>query len=245
MKVAIYQIIPELDRTRMLYNSLAFIKKAHKGIVPAEAYEMVFEGEVEAETTEDIFFVFNAKFPKGYKGRSLSVSDVVEIISSDGENEFYFCDSTGFAKIKFRKEKAMTLVLNHNYDCVQEKQEDVSVFFIGQNGLEQVKCKSFELTRCKYSETQLGYRIRCKTNDGKYLKFDFLDRPSIILSNCIETFPRQLLYADEKITRYTAHDKENLGIVCSWLYQKGYKIESFYGGSKFEVLYRRKQKHRP
>ena len=245
MKVAIYQVIPELDRTRMLYNSLEFIKKVHNGIVPAEAYEMVFEGEVEAETTEDIFFVFNAKFPKGYKGRSLSVSDVVEIISSDGKSEFYFCDSVGFAKIKFRKEKAMTLVLNHNYDCVQEKQENVSVFFIGQNGLEQLKCKSFELTRCKYSETQLGYRIRCNTNDGKNLKYDFLDRPSIILSNCIETFPRQLLYADEKKTRYTAHDKENLGIVCSWLFKKGYKIESFYGGNKFEVLYRRKWKHRP
>ena len=59
MKVAIYQVIPELDRTRMLYNSLEFIKKVHNGIVPAEAYEMVFEGEVEAETTEDIFFVKN------------------------------------------------------------------------------------------------------------------------------------------------------------------------------------------
>ena len=245
MKVAIYQVIPELDRTRMLYNNLEFIRKVHNGIVPAEVYEMVYEGEVEAETTEDIFFVFNVKFPKDYKGRSLSVSDVVEIINSDGKNEFYFCDTIGFKRIKFRKEKAMTLVQNHNYDCVQEKQENVSVFFIGQNGLEQVKCKSFELTRCKYSETQLGYRIRCNTNDGKNLKFNFLDRPSIILSNCIETFPRQLLYADEKKTRYTAHDKEKLGIVCSWLFQKGYKIESFYGGNKFEVLYRRKRKHRP
>ena len=245
MKVAIYQVIPELDRTRMLYNNIEFIRKVHNGIVPAEAYEMVYEGEVKAETTEDIFFVFNVKFPKDYKGRSLSVSDVVEIINSDGKNEFYFCDTIGFKRIKFRKDKAMTLVQNHNYDCVHEKQENVSVFFIGQNGLEQVKCKSFELTRCKYSETQLGYRIRCNTNDGKNLKYDFLDRPSIILSNCIETFPRQLLYADEEKTRYTAHDKENLGIVCSWLFQKGYKIESFYGGNKFEVLYRRKWKHRP
>lgn len=232
MKVAIYQVIPELDRTRILYNNLKFIKKVHNGIVPAEAYEMVYEGEVEAETTEDIFIVFNVKFPKDYKGRSLSVSDVVEIIKSDSKNEFYFCDTIGFKRIKFKKEKAMTLVQNHNYDCVYEKQENVSVFFIGQNGLEQVKCKSFELLRCKYSETQLGYRIRCNTNDGKNLKFDFLDRPSIILSNCIESFPMQLLYADEKKTRYTAHDKENLGIVCTWLMRKGYTFESLYDGRK-------------
>ena len=149
MKVAIYQVIPELDRTRMLYNNLKFIRKVHDGIVPAEAYEMVYEGEVEAETTKDIFIVFNVKFPKDYKGRSLSVSDVVEIIKSDSKNEFYFCDTIGFKRIKFKKEKAMTLVQNHNYDCVHEKQENVSVFFIGQNGLEQVKCKSFELLRCK------------------------------------------------------------------------------------------------
>ena len=45
MKVAIYQVIPELDRTRMLYNNLEFIRKVHNGIVPAEAYEMVYEGE--------------------------------------------------------------------------------------------------------------------------------------------------------------------------------------------------------
>ena len=232
MKVAIYQVIPELDRTRMLYNNLKFIRKVHNGIVPAEAYEMVYEGEVEAETTEDIFIVFNVKFPKDYKGRSLSVSDVVEIIKSDSKNEFYFCDTIGFKRIKFKKEKAMTLVQNHNYDCVHEKQENVSVFFIGQSGLEQVKCKSFELLRCKYSETQLGYRIRCNTNDGKNLKFDFLDRPSIILSNCIESFPMQLLYADEKKTRYTAHGKENLGIVCTWLMRKGYTFESLCDGRK-------------
>jgi len=72
-----------------------------------------------------------------HKGRSLSVSDVVEIIGSDGKSEFYFCDTIGFEKIKFRKEKTMTLVPNNNYDCMQEKQENVSVFFITQNGFEQ------------------------------------------------------------------------------------------------------------
>lgn len=230
MKVAIYQIIPELDRNRMLYNSLKSIRKANEGIVPAEVYEMVFEGEVKAETTEDLFSIFNARFPKGYKGRSLSVSDVAEVIRSDGKSTFYFCDSLGFKRIRFKKEKAMTLVLNHNYDCVHEKKENVSVFFIGQGGVMQIKCETFELLRCKYSETQLGYRIRCKTNDGKNLKFDFLDRPSIILSNCIESFPTELLYADEKKTRYTAHDKENLGIVCTWLVRKGYEFQNLYGG---------------
>lgn len=245
MRVAIYQIIPELDNSRMLYNSLEYIKKTHGGTVPAEIYERVFEGEVDGETTEDIFYIFNANFPRGYNRRSLSVSDVVEFICSDGKSIFYFCDPVGFERIRFKKERAMTFVQNRNYDCVYEKRENVSVFFIGQMGLEQVKCKSFELMRCKYSEIQLGYRIQCNTNDGKKLKFDFLERPSIILSDCIETFQTQLLYADKMKARFTAHDEENLGIVCTWLRKKGYKIESYYGGGKNEVLYRRKRKFRP
>ena len=120
--------------------------------------------------------------------------------------------------------------MNHNFDCVQEKRENVSVFFIGESGLLQVKCKEFELTRCKYSQTQLGYRLICRRMDGRVLNYDFSERPSIILSECIEEFPEGLLYIDGKRKRYTAHDKANLGIVCTWLARKGYAIENLYGG---------------
>ena len=58
----------------------------------------------------------------------------------------------------------------------------------------QKKCKSFELLRDKYSECQLGYRIQCKRDDYIEQKIDFLERPSIIISNCNEKFPKQLLY---------------------------------------------------
>ena len=58
----------------------------------------------------------------------------------------------------------------------------------------QKKCKSFELLRDKYSECQLGYRIQCKRDDDIEQKIDFLERPSIIISNCNEKFPKQLLY---------------------------------------------------
>lgn len=126
----------------------------------------------------------------------------------------------------------MTLVLNHNFDSVCEKRKNVSVFFIGTNGLIQVKCKEFELSRCKYSSTQLGYRLQCKKIDGSEEIFIFSERPSIILSECIDDFPRELLYADEKHRLYTVHDKKNLGIVFAWLIRKGYEPENLYGGCK-------------
>lgn len=125
MKVAIYQIIPELDNSRILFNNLDYIKKVHGGVVPAEMYEMVFDGDVNTETIKEIFYIFDVNFPKGYKGRSLSVSDVVELKHCDGKNEFYFCDTIGFEKIRFKKERTMTVVQNHNFDCVHEKKENV------------------------------------------------------------------------------------------------------------------------
>ena len=227
MKIILYQIIPELDAEHLMFNNYEYIMKSCGDKLPAEIYEAVFNGDIETDDLNDIFDTFNIDFPDGYKGRSMSVSDVIEVISGSNNSEFWFCDNIGFKKAEFEKAKAMTLVLNHNFDCVQEKRENVSIFFIGNSGLMQVKCKKFELTRCKYSETQIGYRIICKRMDGMELKYDFLERPSIIVSECREDFPRELLYIDEKRTRYTVHDKGNLGIVCTWLIRKGYVFEYF------------------
>lgn len=230
MKIVLYQIIPELDQKRLMYNCLENIMKSCGDKVPAEIYELVFSGDVEAKTCDDVWSIFNANIPDGYKGRSMSVSDVLEIIDLDNQSKFFFCDSFGFKEIEFDKKKAMTLVLNHNFDCIQEKRKNVSVFFIWESGLLQVKCRELELTRCKYSQTQLGYRLLCKRIDGMELKYEFSERPSIIVSGCIEDFPRELLYIDGKRKRYPIHDKGNLGIVCNWLYKKGYAIENLYGG---------------
>lgn len=230
MKIVLYQIIPELDQKRLMYNCLENIMKSCGDKVPAEIYELVFSGDVEAKSCDEVWSIFNANIPDRYKGRSMSVSDVVEIVDSDNQSKFFFCDSIGFKEIEFDKKNAMTLVLNHNFDCVQEKRENVSVFFISESGLLQVKCRELELTRCKYSETQLGYRLLCKRIDGMELKYDFSERPSIVVSKCKEDFPRELLYVDGKRKRYPVHDQGNLGIVCNWLYKKGYAIENLYGG---------------
>ena len=229
MKIVLYQIIPELDTKRLVYNCLENIMKSCGDTFPAEIYELVFSGDVEAKSCDDVWTIFNANLPEGYKGRSMSVSDVLEIVDSDNQSKFFFCDSFGFKEIDFDKKKAMTLVLNHNFDCVQEKRKSVSVFFISQSGLLQVKSREFELTRCKYNQTQLGYRLICKRMDGRVLNYDFSERPSIVLSECIEEFPEELLYIDGKRTRYTACDKANLGIVCTWLARKGYTFENLYG----------------
>lgn len=105
MKIAIYQIAIERDENRLAFQSLNHIISVSNGRVPAKLYDCVFAGEVSAQTLEDIFYVFNMEHPSGYKGRSLSVSDVVEIFLASGESEFYYCEPIGFKRIRFERSK--------------------------------------------------------------------------------------------------------------------------------------------
>ena len=112
MLVRIYQIVPELDKKRIMFCNLEFIKKAFNNI-PSDEYECVFSGELDVDNPEDTFFIFNTKHPSGYKGRSMSVSDVVEF-EKEGKSTFYFCDSFGFKEIDFDKKKIVSENLNND-----------------------------------------------------------------------------------------------------------------------------------
>ena len=112
MNIVLYQINPELDSERLMFNCLSYIKDLWGDKFPAEIYEPVFVGEVKADSIEDVFAIFNINHPKGYKDRSMSVSDVLEIVDETGESEFLFCDSIGFTKIEFDKAKVMSIRKN-------------------------------------------------------------------------------------------------------------------------------------
>ena len=61
-------------------------------------YEKTYEGEIDGATIpailEDLFMIFNIRRPEDFKGRSLSVSD---IICLDGKR--YYCEPCGYMKI--------------------------------------------------------------------------------------------------------------------------------------------------
>ena len=75
--------------------------------IDASIYDCVYEGKVDCKTLEDIFQKFNTDHPEGYTGRSLSVSDVVEVLDGDDPGEgFFYCDSIGFKEVEFDPEEA-------------------------------------------------------------------------------------------------------------------------------------------
>lgn len=103
MKIRIYQIDLDLDINRLAFLPYEYIQtKQNSPAVDAEIYRRVYEGSIEANNLEDVYRIFNIDRPKDYKGRSLSVSDVVEIVGAESkESGFYYCDSIGFRKIEF------------------------------------------------------------------------------------------------------------------------------------------------
>lgn len=106
MDIKIYQI--NLDRDSygvafMGHDRLPMLQGTDQ--IDSSIYDLVFAGDVPCKTLEDIYRIFNIDHPEGYTGRSLSVSDVVQIQNgSANEPQFHFCDSIGFKEVPFDPE---------------------------------------------------------------------------------------------------------------------------------------------
>ena len=103
MKIKIYQIDHYRDENDLKFMDLAYAKK-HLGpeFPDSSIYNKVYEGDVRHIDLEQIYHLFNTNPPEGYKGHSLSVSDVVEVQEAQSDAPgFYYCDRIGFERIEF------------------------------------------------------------------------------------------------------------------------------------------------
>ena len=102
---SIYQINTDRDNNRVCFLGLDTLERfQHSKEVDPVLYDRVYDGKLDCSSLETIYEKFNIDHPADYKGRSLSVSDVVEIRESDTLNPgFYFVDSVGFKTISFDK----------------------------------------------------------------------------------------------------------------------------------------------
>ena len=96
MKFKLYQI-KDVENCKYAFSGYS---TAMKNNFTTDDYEVVYEGEVKIKPDvhamlETIFYIFNCCRPEDFKGRSISVSDVVEL-----NGKVYYCDSFGFREIK-------------------------------------------------------------------------------------------------------------------------------------------------
>ena len=120
MNIRINQINLDRDDERVAFCGYEqYTRFTGREEIKSDIYDRVFSGEVNCRDLEDVYCKFNNDFPEGYKGRSLSVSDVVEVFDSETvEPGAYYCDSVGFKRVDFdpeevreAKDKTMTVVL--------------------------------------------------------------------------------------------------------------------------------------
>ena len=232
MRITIYQIIPELDQERLMFLPLSCFQKAGYQTPPAGIYESVFCGETEAATLEEIYQIFNRTDEAdtrylekiGFTGHSLSVSDILEVQDAPGDSRFYFCDTFGFPQISFQKEHAMLPVQNHNYIPYEQiiRSKSGHLAYLDDSGLSIHPCIQVQLQRCKYSQCQLGYRLRYREKEGiPARQREFLERPVVLLfEDTLGPAPENLWYHSPKpsvwISRHPAHSPLNLKLVEEW-----------------------------
>lgn len=104
MRIKIFQM-ESSDRT---YGK-KFFGIPKDGVDPS-LYKNVYYGDVEAESLEEVYSIFNDNRPYTFHGHSLSVSDIVQVCNENEDlvtpNGFYFVQDIGFEKIDFDASKA-------------------------------------------------------------------------------------------------------------------------------------------
>jgi len=103
MQVTIYQIDMDHDRDHLAFMGWDHLLSHGYKQPPAAAYQAVYTYESEGETLEDIFYRFNVNHPVDYHGRSLTVSDVVELCDDNVKSRFFYCETFGFNEVNFDK----------------------------------------------------------------------------------------------------------------------------------------------
>lgn len=128
MDIRIYQVNTKRDPNNVCFMSHDSLERFQGNAeIDSRIYDKVFEGNVDCKTLESIYTMFNTNHPQGYKARSLSVSDVVEIVDADtGKSSFHFCDSFGFKEINFNPDDCQI----GKYFSESKKENTISVLLV-------------------------------------------------------------------------------------------------------------------
>lgn len=111
---AIYQLPAEHDCTFLDYDTLT----RHHHELSLDDYEFVYASKLEPDMTlEDIYTKFNLDHPQDYRGRSLSVSDLV-VVQRQGTVTAHFVDSFGYREMAFDQNQLL-----HRFMADRRRQE--------------------------------------------------------------------------------------------------------------------------
>lgn len=98
-KCRVHQLKPNVDVMMKFIGYDELLERF--GEPDPDNYRVVYDGEVETNNLEELYVRFNLDHPPGYKGHSLSMSDVVDLYDDSGSS-FHYVDRFGFRGISFQ-----------------------------------------------------------------------------------------------------------------------------------------------
>lgn len=117
---AIYQYHQADNEMGYQYMSLDFIEKMGMSVKGLD-YQMMYQGVLEAQDTlEDLYIKFNIDRPEGFKGHSMSTSDVV-ILKRDGEMKAYYVNDIGFRELPEFVDQRAEVLQEKNSECMRKQ----------------------------------------------------------------------------------------------------------------------------
>ena len=99
-RIRIYQLKQD-SPFMMRFISLAEREKRGFEKPQQKEYALVYEGEVDTFSLEDVWEKFGRRVPRDFEGHALSISDVVEF-SEEEVSRYFYVEPKGFAEITFR-----------------------------------------------------------------------------------------------------------------------------------------------
>ncbi len=148
MKIRIYQISMERDTDRIAFESLDRLERYQgNSEINSSIYDKVYESEVDCTDLEAVFEKFNMDHPEDYRGRSLSVSDIVEVVESpeivgivkmsDGERSFTdFQEYTAFQNLLREQDRDFEA---HDYIGLHKHLIELGFYFCDSIGFKKVE----------------------------------------------------------------------------------------------------------
>ena len=101
LNIRLYQMKHNEQTRQYIFEDSLYVKMKNDDKIPFEQYEKVFDGKLKVNKPDDVFTLFNIGMkPNGYKGRSMSVSDIVEFEYGGELSIFYYCEPVGFSIVK-------------------------------------------------------------------------------------------------------------------------------------------------
>ena len=112
-KFRVYQLdFKGIETYPFAFRDIEAMHKAGFEQPPADSYQLVYDGELthprewtEQAVLEHIFDLCNDELPEGYRGHSLSMSDIVELYDGDNRN-FFYRNEDSFSLVRFDAERA-------------------------------------------------------------------------------------------------------------------------------------------